>query len=66
MRKRTYLKKGRWHVDRRQRGGFFPIAAPILASVAGSVAQPILGKLVKKILGGRRKRRRRRRHKIAC
>ena len=51
--KRTY--KRRWHLGRGQRRGFFPIAAPLVASLAGSVAEPILGKVVKKIIGWQKK-----------
>ena len=65
MRTRTYVKKGKWYLGRGQRrGGGLPIAGPLLASVAGSIAQPIFGKIVKKVLGGR-KRRRRCKRKIA-
>ena len=63
MRKRTYVKKGRWHLGRGQMSGFFPIAAFLVASLAGSVVEPILGKVVKKIIGGRRKKLRRRRRR---
>ena len=59
MRTRTYVKKARWHLGRGQRkGGRLPIVGPLLTSVCGSIAQPILGKKVKKIIGGRRRKRR--------
>ena len=63
MRKRTYIKKGCWHLERGQRGDFFPIAAPLIVSLVGSVVKPILGKVIKKIIGGRRKTLRRHRRR---
>ena len=48
--KKNLHKKGVWHLGKRQTGGGVPTAGPLLASVAGSVAQPIIGKIVKKYL----------------
>ena len=48
MRTKTYVKKVRWHLGRGQRKGGLPIVGPLLTSVFGSIAQPILGKKVKK------------------
>ena len=37
MRKRTYVKKDVWHLckGKKEKGGFFPLAGPLIASVEG-------------------------------
>ena len=67
MRKRTYVKKDVWHLrkGKKEKGGFFPLAGPLIASVEGQIIEPLLGKVIKKIVvGGKKHRRRRKRKRI--
>ena len=65
MKKRTYVNKGVWHVGKGQRGGFFPLAGPLLGAVTGpvlkKVAAPLLTGVIRKIVGRGSRRRWRRR-----
>ena len=65
MRKRTYVKKDVWHLrkGKKQKGGFLPLAGPLIASVGGSIVEPLLGKVIKTIVGGGKKRRRTRKRR---
>ena len=66
--KRTYIKKGIWHLGgkkKTQKGGFLPqiarlIARPILTSIAGSLGTKLLGTVAKNFFGGRKRRKYRR------
>ena len=55
MKKRTYVKKGVWRFRKGQRGGFVPLAGPLLGAVAGpvleKVAPPLLTEVFKKFVG---------------
>ena len=68
--KRTYIKRGIWHLGgrKKQKGGFLPIlgalARPLLVSAAGAVGEEVLKGLGKKILLRRKRRSRRRRRRV--
>ena len=68
--KRTYTKRGIWHLGDRKKhkGGFLPIigalARPLLVSAAGAVGGEVLKGLGKKILGERKRIYRRRRRRV--
>ena len=53
--KRTYVKHGVWHLGNGQKGGFFPLAAPLAGILVGPVIDNIAALLikgvVKKIIG---------------
>ena len=66
--KRTYVKHGFWHLGNGQTGCFFPVAAPLAGTLAGSIidniAGPLIKGVVKKIIvrGAPYRRRRQRRN----
>ena len=61
--KRTYIKRGIWHLGgrKKQKGGFLPIlgalARPLLVSAAGAVGGEVLKGLGKKNWGGGEKKK---------
>ena len=66
MRKRTFVKKGVCHLGKRKKGGFFPLAGPLLGAVAGPVLEKVAALMLTGVIGkmvgrGRRRRWRRRR-----
>ena len=71
--KRTYVKHGVWHLGNGQKGGFFPVAAPVDGILAGpvidNIAAPLIKGVVKKIIGRGapppRRRRQKRNYRIA-
>ena len=46
MKKRTYVIGGVLHLGKGQRGGFFPLAAPLLGAVAGPVLKEVAAPLL--------------------